>query len=171
MFCTILHNLQSPTNVGTIVRSHVAFGGNQVVFVGHDHPWRFKKSTQAFSRRLERRCDITYLNSDDDLFDWCHSHHYSPIAIEIKEHATPLADFCFPEKPALIVGHEGTGLPYSLLQRCTATAFIPQFGDAACLNVATSAAIAMYELRRTDNAHREIAGSKFWVPPDRRVGT
>ena len=79
MFCTILHNLQSPTNVGTIVRSHVAFGGNEVVFVGHDRPWRFKKSTQAFSRRLERLCDITYLNSDDDLFDWCHSHHYSPI--------------------------------------------------------------------------------------------
>jgi 23S rRNA (guanosine2251-2'-O)-methyltransferase len=49
MFCTVLNRLKSPTNVGMIVRSHVAFGGQQVVFIGDDKPWEFRKGSQSFS--------------------------------------------------------------------------------------------------------------------------
>jgi tRNA G18 (ribose-2'-O)-methylase SpoU len=110
MFATILHHLNSPVNVGTIVRSHVAFGGAELVFVGLDKPWRFKKNTQAFSRRLEKLCEITYLPNDEALFTWCAEHDYSPIAIEISPTAKLLSDFIFPDRPALVVGHEGRGL-------------------------------------------------------------
>jgi 23S rRNA (guanosine2251-2'-O)-methyltransferase len=54
MFCTVLHTLQSPQNVGMIVRSHVALGGDRVVLLGHEQPSKFGKSRQAFSRRLEQ---------------------------------------------------------------------------------------------------------------------
>ncbi|MDH5764240.1 MAG: TrmH family RNA methyltransferase [Nitrospinota bacterium] len=34
MFLTVLHQLKSPENVGMIVRSHVAFGGDKVILSG-----------------------------------------------------------------------------------------------------------------------------------------
>lgn len=169
MFATVLHNLNSPVNVGTIVRSHVAFGGAEVIFVGLDKPWRFKKNTQAFSRRLEKLCEITYLPDDDAFFAWCGEHGYSPIAIEISPTACLLADFAFPLRPALIVGHEGRGLSEAFLARCDGTALIPQFGDVPCLNVGISAAIAMYEFRRVAPGMRDVTGNKFSVPVERRV--
>jgi tRNA(Leu) C34 or U34 (ribose-2'-O)-methylase TrmL len=41
MFCTALYHLKSPQNVGMIVRAHVAFGGQELLFIGRDRPWRF----------------------------------------------------------------------------------------------------------------------------------
>ncbi len=70
MFATVLHHLKSPENTGIILRTHVAFGGEKLVIVGPE-PWRFKKRTQAFSRRLEKISEIVYLANDDSLFRWC----------------------------------------------------------------------------------------------------
>ena len=88
---TALHTLKSPQNVGMIVRSHVAFGGAQVLFVGHELPWRFRKGTQAFSRKLERQCEIAHCPGDDDFFAWCAEHSVVPVAVEISPDALPVA--------------------------------------------------------------------------------
>jgi len=168
-FATVLHSLRSPTNVGTIVRSHVAFGGAEVVFVGLDQPWKFGKGTQGFSRRLERLCTIVDLPTDDALFEWCAGKGYSPIALEIGEQAQPLPDHAFPARPAFVVGSEGTGLAPEFVSRCHASLIIPQFGDVPCLNVAVSAAIGMYEFRRGHVSSRGVSGAKFEVPRERRV--
>jgi hypothetical protein len=55
MFWTALNELKSPENAGMIVRSHVAFGGEELVVIGTE-PWQFKKRAQSFSRRLEHLC-------------------------------------------------------------------------------------------------------------------
>jgi 23S rRNA (guanosine2251-2'-O)-methyltransferase len=60
MFWTVVNELKSPENAGMIVRSHVAFGGEEIVIVGSE-PWQVKKRAQSFSRRLERLCRIRYL--------------------------------------------------------------------------------------------------------------
>jgi tRNA G18 (ribose-2'-O)-methylase SpoU/L-amino acid N-acyltransferase YncA len=164
-FATVLHQLTSPANVGMIVRTHVAMGGGDVVFVGLDRPWQFRKNTQAFSRRLERLCRITYLDDDAAFFDWCARTDHTPVAVEILATAVPLPAIRFPARPAIVVGHEGRGLPASFTDRCPLTTVIPQFGPVACLNVAASASIAMYELVRSRETARDIRGNKFWVEP------
>ena len=50
----------------------------------------------------------------------------------------------------MAIGHEEHGLPAGTLAACDAVAFIPQLGRVGSLNVATAAAIAIYELRRQD---------------------
>jgi 23S rRNA (guanosine2251-2'-O)-methyltransferase len=162
MFCTVLHNLKSPENVGMIVRSHVAFRGDQVVFVGRQLPWQFKKSTQAFSRKLERQCEIVYIETDDDFFKWCSESNYTPVAIEIGEKSALLPNFRFPTRAALVVGGEAKGLSAEFIERCPHSVMIPQFGNVECLNVAVSASIAMYELKRSDTKNtNDVLGSKF----------
>jgi 23S rRNA (guanosine2251-2'-O)-methyltransferase len=170
MFATVVHNLKSPENTGLILRTHVAFGGERFVMVGPE-PWRFKKRTQAFSRRLEKICKIVYLPDDDALFDWCRAERFSPVAIEIAEDPVLLPSFRFPERPAIIVGHEGQGLSDAFLRRCAHVVTIPQFGPVGCLNVAVSGSLAIYELNRSRPLERAIAGHLFTVAesesPDR----
>ena len=162
MFTTVVHNLTSPENTGMILRTHVAFGGERFVMVGLE-PWRSKKRTQAFSRRLEKVCRIIYLPDDDALFDWCRAEQFVPVAIEIAEAPVLLPSFRFPERPAIIVGHEGKGLSSEFLQRCAHVVTIPQFGPVGCLNVAVSSSIAIYELNRRRPLERAIDGHVFAV--------
>lgn len=167
MFATVAHNLTSPENTGMMLRAHVAFGGERFVMVGPE-PWRFKKRTQAFSRRLERICSIVYLPDDDSLFQWCQVERFVPVAIEIAEAPILLPSFRFPERPAIIVGHEGKGLSDEFLRRCSHVVTIPQFGPVDCLNVAVSCSIAMYELNRNRPLERAIEDHKFCVAKTER---
>ena len=48
----------------------------------------------------------------------------------------------------LAVGHEDHGLSKAGLAACDHVAYLPMLGRVGSLNVATAAAIAMYEVRR-----------------------
>ncbi len=161
MFCTVLHSLKSPQNVGTIVRSHVAFGGGPVIFVGQRKPWDFRKGTQAFSRKLERLAELVFLADDDSFFSWCSVHSYSPVAIEITAIAVQLPGFAFPARPAIVVGGEAAGLSSAFLTRCEHIVAIPQFGPAEYLNVGVSCSIALYELNRQRSDRNAVVGHKY----------
>ena len=52
------------------------------------------------------------------------------------------------DKVCLVLGHEERGLTQACMAACDAVAFIPMLGKIGSLNVATAAAIAMYEVRR-----------------------
>src|SRR6266850_4461827 len=155
MFWTVVNELKSPENAGMIVRSHVAFGGQEILIIGKE-PWRFKKRAQGFSRRLEKLCRFTYLEGEERFFQWCGANSATPIAIEIAEPPTLLPGFDFPDRTALVIGNEGKGLSPSFLSRCAATITIPQFGPVGSLNAAVSASIVMYELTRRQPLERRI---------------
>jgi len=160
-FCTVLRQLKSPQNVGMIVRSHAAFGGERIVFVGEQHPWDFKKRSQAFSRKLERQCEIIYLADDEDFFAWCKQERFATVALEICSPPVLLNVFAFPARTALIVGNEGAGLSQTFQERCEHVVTIPQFGLVASLNVAVACSVAMYELRRDQYPAATIIGDEY----------
>ncbi len=153
-----------------IVRTHVAFGGGPVVFVGHHQPWRFGKGTQAFSRKLERLCELVHLENDEAFFDWSARQGYAPVAVEIAAGLPLCTGFRFPERAAIAVGNEKVGLPTSFLERCEAAVSIPQFGQVGSLNVAISHAIAVYEANRARSDVTGITGGKFATATSVRPG-
>jgi tRNA G18 (ribose-2'-O)-methylase SpoU len=148
MFCTVLHTLQSPQNVGMVVRSHVALGGDRIVLLGHEQPWKFGKSTQAFSRRLEQLVEFVHLRTEDEFFGWCEREQFVSVALEINSPPRYLDEFQFPDRVALVVGSESSGLPAAFLGRCAHVVTVPQYGPAGSLNVAVTASVAMYEMAR-----------------------
>ena len=160
-FATILRGLKSPTNVGSIVRTHVAMGGGPLVMVGYDQPWSFRKGSQAFSRKLEKQCEITYLNEDADLFEWCAKGAWASVAVEIRPEASPISEIAWPERVALILGTESVGLPDEFLASCSSVARIPQFGPVASLNVAIAHGMASYELQRSTAAAITPVAGKY----------
>ena len=62
--------------------------------------------------------------------------------------AVPLHAVSMATDVALAIGHEDRGCTPATLAACDAVAFIPQLGKVGSLNVATAAAIAVYEARR-----------------------
>lgn len=164
MFVTVLRQLKSPQNVGMIVRTHVAMGGNELILLGHELPWQFKKGSQAFSRKLESQCQILHIRSDREFFAWSKARDVLPVAIEIAEHAEHPTTASWRERPALVFGNEGSGLPADFVADCPSTVRLPQFGAVGSLNVAIAHAMVVYELRRAQ-AGASPAGHKY--PTDR----
>ncbi len=160
-FCTILNALKSPQNVGMIVRSHVANGGSQLIITGLDHPWKFKKGSRAFSRKLEKQCNILHIPDQYDALAWCKKNGYASTAIEIRENPIFLDEFSFPQRTAIIVGNEEQGLDAKFQEKCDHIVTIKQPGDVGSLNVAVSASIAMYEFNRSRTAINSITGSHY----------
>jgi tRNA G18 (ribose-2'-O)-methylase SpoU len=165
VFWTVLHNLKSPENVGILVRTHVAFGGAEIVIVGPE-PWRLKRRAQAFSRHLEQLCQFVHCTDDDAFFGWCTAVHAQPVAVEIAAPPRFLAQYTFGPRTAIVVGNEGGGLPPTFLQRCAAVLTIPQYGPVACLNTAVAGCLAMYEIARHQPVTREIRGDAYVVKPE-----
>ncbi|MBI3259203.1 MAG: TrmH family RNA methyltransferase [Ignavibacteriae bacterium] len=161
-FNTVLYKVKSPQNVGMIIRSHVAFDGNKVIFVGYDTPWDFKQGSQAFSRKLEKKCIIENYYDENEFFEWSKKNNYKNIAIEIGKKSKSIIGYEFNNDSNLIVGNEGKGIPEEFLLKCDEILFIPQFGQVQCLNVAVSASLALFEFAKNNNSGtNKIEGSKF----------
>lgn len=165
MFWTVLRDVRSPQNAGMLVRSHVAMGGEALVVISSE-PWRFTKTMQSFSRRLEKLTELIYLPDDAAFFQWCAEHTIVPIAVEITAPPRYLSQVAFPERVAIVLGNEGTGLPQDFLVSCADIVTIPQYGPVASLNVAVAGSIVMYELNRTRPVTRPIVENTFVGQPD-----
>lgn len=66
--------------------------------------------------------------------------------LEITPDAHDLASFQAPDRLALLLGTETTGIPASLIERCAGTVKITQQGKKESLNVAVAAGIAAWAI-------------------------
>lgn len=68
------------------------------------------------------------------------------VGLELDEKAALLSEFTAPEKTALLLGNEVTGIPPSLLKECDEIVMIAKKGTKESLNVSVAAGIAMWSL-------------------------
>ncbi len=162
-FNTILYSIKSPVNVGAITRSHVAFGGSKLIFVGYEKPWDFKKGSQAFSRKLEWQCEILFFQHFSEFIKWSQKENLINIAIEIDKNSMTPAECNFSQDCNIIIGNESMGLPDEVVNQCDQVITIPQIGSVGSLNVATSASLIMYEIiRKTPIDTLKLRGRKYF---------
>jgi TrmH family RNA methyltransferase len=135
----VLDRLQDAGNVGSILRSAAALGVAQVVALkGSAALWSPKVLRAGmgahFGLRLVEQAGL------DDLqrlaLPW----------VATSSHARhELASVALPSPCAWVFGHEGQGVSPELIERCSLTVRIPQPGGEESLNVASAAAICLYE--------------------------
>ncbi len=70
------------------------------------------------------------------------------MGLELADNAVPLYQLRPGPDVCLALGHEDHGLSPATLSACDTVAFLPQVGRVGSLNVATAAALAIYEVRR-----------------------
>lgn len=77
-----------------------------------------------------------------------HVDGYRVVALELADGAVPLYTLDAGSDVCLAMGNEDHGFSGAALDAFDQVAFIPQLGRVGSLNVATTASIAMYDLRR-----------------------
>lgn len=146
----VLDRLQDPGNIGTIMRSAEAMGVDLLVMLkGSCSPLNPKVTRAAMgsSFRLPTASEV----EPAELLRMLKTNGIVCICADME--GQPLPDFVFPPRCALVFGQEGQGLSKEILHECNSRLAIPMQGQVESLNVATSAAICLYEWAR---AHRSL---------------
>jgi tRNA (guanosine-2'-O-)-methyltransferase len=145
----VLDHVQSPFNVGAILRTAAALKVEHLWLVGDTaSPTNAKTAKTALGS--QRYLDWTWHDTAADAVAAAREDGWRIVGVELADDAVPLPDLAVDGPVALMIGHEDRGLSPASLALCDAVAFIPQLGRIGSLNVATAAAIALYEVRRRD---------------------
>ena len=140
----LLDNIQDPGNLGTIIRSSVAFNidtivlSNDTVDLYND---KVIRSTQGllFHTNIIRRELVEVINKKKKKgYDILGTNvHNGTNLSEIKTN-----------KFALLMGNEGQGLKEELQSMCDKNIYIPMNNNCESLNVAVATSIILYELNK-----------------------
>lgn len=143
----ILENVVDPTNVGAIFRSVAAIGADAVLVT--------ERCSDPFYRRAIRVSMGTVLQVPwTRLPAWDAARaelaEFHIAALALTDGAVPLRSFAAtaPERVALVLGTEGEGLTPEALAAADTVVTIPMAHGIDSLNVAATAAVAMWALAR-----------------------
>lgn len=141
----IAHDIRSLENVGALFRTCDSLGVAKLWLSGYT------------AAPPDPRIDKVALGAQDSvpfevvkdisvLLDRFASEGLPVYGLEITQKAQDLAEFQAPERLALLLGTETTGIPPSLLERCAGEVKIAQQGKKESLNVAVAAGIACWAI-------------------------
>lgn len=145
----VLEDVQNPFNVGAILRTAAAYAVDDLWLVGStappDHP---KVRTTALGS--QRFVTTTAGQGIGEALATADRAGYAIVGLELAEGAEPLHLLATEGDVCLVLGHEDRGLSREALARCPRFAYLPMLGRIGSLNVATAAALGVYELRRRE---------------------
>ena len=139
----VLDGVQDPGNVGTIIRTAEALGIEGAVFTGKCADV-FSPKTLRASMGSALRMPLGYAD-ENNLREKLGG--FSIFAAMLDESAKKLGELDFPEKTAVVIGSEGSGVSPEIAALCDEKVYIP-IKKAESLNAAAAAAIILWELSK-----------------------
>lgn len=142
----LAHQLERPENLGSLFRLADAFGVAHLDLTGSSVDSSHPKVHRA-ARSTVR--EVPHRSSEDPIpvIQRLRDEGWFVAAVEVTTDSQNIKNLGRrPPKPiCLVLGSERHGVPDSLLERCDGSFHIPMLGQNSSLNVATAAAIALYE--------------------------
>ena len=141
----LLDDVQDPGNVGTIIRSAVAFGVDTIVFS--------KKCVSPYNEKVLRSTGGMIYNTNiiisdlEEIIDKIKNKNINVYGTSLKE-SKSLCDVAKKDKYAVIFGNEGSGVKEKLLDKCDEIIRIDMENICESLNVGVSAGIILYHMYR-----------------------
>ena len=146
----VLEQVNDPRNVGAILRSVTAFGAVAVIVPDRHSP----KESGAMAKSASGALDLVPMARVPNLarsLDKIGQQGFWRIGLDSKG-TQPLRAAITGDSIALVLGGEGKGLRRLTREKCDIMARIPTDPVVPNLNVSTSAAVALYELRRSQRS-------------------
>lgn len=142
----VLERVQTPFNIGAIVRAAAIQRVEHMYLVSATTPDASKAAKIAMGTARY----VTWSNFDSTAQAILQARNdgYKLVGLELTSCSEPLYQIDLTCAVALILGHEDQGLSTTALAMCDAVGFIPQLSKVGSMNVASAAAIAIYEARR-----------------------
>jgi 23S rRNA (guanosine2251-2'-O)-methyltransferase len=155
----VLDHLRSAFNVGSIFRTADTARLARVVTCGYTaHPPHAKLDKTALGT-LDYVASEHY-DSTIDAVDALRAQNIPVWGLETTSRSKLYTAVSYPRPLALVLGNEALGVGRDVLERCDELIEIPTFGFKNSLNVASAAAVAVFEILRqwqaapaTANAH------------------
>lgn len=142
----VLDNVQDPRNFGACLRAADGAGVDGVIFT-RDHSARL---TSVVAKTASGALDSVALIAVPNLASALRQLAAAGVWTIGAAHDGPVslyqADLSLPS--ALVLGNEGEGLRRLTRERCDQLIYIPMHGEVSSLNVATAAAVCLFEARR-----------------------
>lgn len=140
----ILDNIQDPGNLGTIIRSCVAFGIDTIV--------ASKETVDVYNSKVIRASEgaifnLNYVIKDLDVFLRTIKDKYTIYTTNV-EVGTSLKEINRKEPFAIIMGNEGNGVRKEISNYATDTIYIPISNKMESLNVGVATSIILYEFSK-----------------------
>jgi 23S rRNA (guanosine2251-2'-O)-methyltransferase len=156
----VMHNLRSCYNVGSLLRTADAFAVDKVFMTGYT-PYPEAKTDNRLphiAQKMSRQIHKSALGAEDSvawshqenvltLIEELHEQGFVIAALEQTKSAKDLPGLALDQDIALIVGREVEGLENNVLKASDIHLQIPMLGQKESLNVASAAAVALYQLR------------------------
>lgn len=141
----VLENIQDPGNLGTIIRSAVAFNIDTII-LSNDCVDIYNPKVIRASQGMIFHIDII---KRDLLLEIpkLQTLGYQIIGTKVT-HGQSLKDFQNIEKFAIIMGNEGNGMTKEVAELCDSFIYIEMNDKCESLNVAIATSIILYELSR-----------------------
>ncbi len=142
-----LENIRSAYNVGSIFRTCETAGVNQLYLAGYTPTPPHPKVTKT---ALYSQDSVAWDHQPNisDLITKLKQSNTQIISLEITPNSKSIYNLDFNQDACLIFGNEVTGISKATLSQSDIIAQIPMFGQKQSLNIASAAAIAIYEFRR-----------------------
>ena len=134
--------LRSHVNLSTIIRTAGCCGVQDIIATGN------VRLMDHIARDGAKHVRIEMKNSLPPVLRRLKRDGYTLVGLEQTTHSTPLADYAFPVKTALVIGAEREGLSEACLELLDAVVEIPVWGMPFSHNVATATSMAIYEYCR-----------------------
>ena len=136
----LLDNIQDPGNLGTIIRSCVAFSIDTLVLVNCVSQYNSKVLRAAQGLNFY----LNIVNSDYSILNELkNKYHIIGTRLNGAEELKNVAKY---EKFVIIMGNEGTGISEISQSMCDEFIYIPMNNNCESLNVGVATSIILYEL-------------------------
>ena len=145
----ILESVESPFNVGSIIRTAAAYRVERLWLCGTTATLD-SSNVKKTAMGTERYLDVETVPKTSDAIAAASEQGFVVIGVELTDDARPMHDLDVGDAACLVVGHEDRGLTASTIAACDLVAFLPLAGRVGSLNVATATSIALYEARRQE---------------------
>ncbi|GAA1976336.1 TrmH family RNA methyltransferase [Kitasatospora viridis] len=143
----LLEHVESPFNVGSIVRTAAAMGAESLYLAGRTPDVQIA-GVRKVSMGTDRYLSVQRFETFKEAAAKARADGYRLVALELADESVPLPAARLDSDVCLVVGHEDRGVSAEALNSCDAVVFVPQLGKVGSLNVATALAVGCYEVRR-----------------------
>lgn len=139
----IAHDIRSRENVGSLFRTCDSLGVKKLWLTGYT-PSPPDEKISKVALGAERSVEYENVMDVSETINRLKQDGISIYALEITPEAIELASFAPPDRLALLLGTETTGIPPSLLELCDGAIKITQRGIKESMNVSVAAGIAAW---------------------------
>ena len=137
-------SIRDPSNLGSVIRSSVAFGTEHIVLSGDCADIYNPKTVRSAMASLYR-VKVTVVNDVPSFISAAQANGRRIFAAELSDNAKCLNDIGLNSADIVMIGNEGHGIPADISALCDESVYIPISGKTESLNASVAAAIFMWE--------------------------